>query len=249
MKNFKLTLFTFIQILLLLLLCARPTALSNAFDVRFALADTVTAQPTAGSYACILSDTTYFYSAPDLRRGVFVLPKTYYVKLLSYDSDFCKIEYLYDDNDCRKLIGYAQTDKLTFVDYIPNRPYLYYLFDVQYYIDDTAPSDSSFLNQLTVTCVYYGDYKIGSETYCYVLRGESFGYIPKPSTLLYEENTEYADRFLSTPPDTPTQSTPLEEENSSPAQIAILITLCLLVPILAALILKPPHRPPYETNE
>ena len=30
---------------------------------------------------------------------------------------------------------------------------------------------------------------------------------------------------------------------------AVMIALCLLVPVLAALILKPPRRPPYESDE
>ena len=107
-----------------------------------------------------------------------------------------------------------------------------------------------FLNQLTVTCAYYGDFKIGSESYCYVLRGNEFGYIPKPSSISYDENTEYADHQIpETPPKTDETPTPTEQNQSSPAQIAILIALCILVPLLAALILKPPHKPPYDPDE
>lgn len=202
----------------------------------------------SGGYACILTDSVFFYSSPDEKRGVFLLPKSYYVKILDYKSDYCKIEYLYDDASAKKLTGYAKTDQLTFVDYTPQRPYLYYVFDVHYYIDDTI-NDSSFLNQITATCTYYGDYRIGSKTYCYVLRGDTFGYIPKPVTLSYEENPEYYDRLVQSS-ETPQDSSSLPTtDSSSPAQIAILIALCLLVPVLAALILKPPKRPPYESDE
>ena len=214
---------------------------------------TVSAQaiPAQGGYACILSDSAYFYSSPDERRGIFLLPKTYYIKLLSYGENYCKIEYLTDDSRARKLVGYAKTQDLTFVDYTPLRPYLYYVFDVKYRIEDSEIIDDSFLTEITVTCVYYGDYKIGSECYCYVLRGEEFGYIPKPSSLVYEENSEYADYVSSLTSDS-SSSAPVGEPSGfspSPVQIAILVALCLLVPVLAALILKPPRRPPYELDD
>lgn len=207
--------------------------------------------PTQGAYACILEDA-FFYAVPDENRGVFLLPKTYYVRLLEYGNEFCKIEYQADENIAQRVVGYAKTKMLTFVDYVPNRPYLYYTFDVVYQIIDTDVLDPSYLTQVTMTCAYYGDFKVGSKTYCYVLRGSQFGYVPKPATLHYEENTEYAEYLENLQVSVPA---PDEEQNStknskvSPVQIGILVVLCLLVPFLAALILKPPRRPPYETEE
>ena len=202
------------------------------------------ASPKPGDYACILEDETFFYAVPEEKRGVFLLPKTYYVRLVEYGEIYCKIEYLTDDTHVKKLTGYAKTEQLTFVEYVPERPFLVYVFDVKYQISETDKTDSSFLTQLTVTCAYYGDYNVGSETYCYVLRGEEFGYIPKPETLQFEENTEYAD-YVQAQEETK-QSSALSSESPtdnnsgmSPWQIVILVALCLLVPVLAALILKP----------
>ena len=207
--------------------------------------------PSVGSYACILSDTTYFYASADERRGLFLLPKTYYVRLLEYRADYCKVEYQTDTSNAKRLVGYARTADLTFVNYTPVRPYLYYTFELYYKIEDAAQMDSTFLTELTLSCVYYGDYIIGSERYCYVLRGDEFGYVPKPLTLQYEDNPEYADYLASLQPDpVPSDSTSDETvHNNSPAQIAILVAVCLLVPILAALVLKPPRRPPYELDD
>jgi hypothetical protein len=204
--------------------------------------------PLTGDYACILSDDVFFYTATDGRKGLFLLPKSYYVRLLEYRYDYCKVEYQ-TDISAKRLVGYVATDKLTFVDYIPSRPYLYYVFDLRYTIEN-ASTDSQFLTEITVSCIYYGDYVIGSERYCYVLRGDEFGYVPKPATLSYEENEEYADYVASLQPDsTPTPDTvPPSAKENSPAQIAILVVICLLVPILAALILKPPRRAPYEDD-
>lgn len=226
-----------------------PAALDNAsfFHASAPITATASGSYTYSSYAYVQADA-YFYSVPDERRGLFLLPETYYVKILDYQSDFCKIEYLYDDTLTKKIIGYARTDRLIPVDYVPKRPYLYYVFDVRYYIDEQL-NDSSFLNQITVTCAYYGDYRIGSETYCYVLRGDTFGYVPKPAELSFEENTEYAD-YLAAQESTSEGDTSASngDSPSSPAQIGILVALCLLVPVLAALILKPSRRPPYDDD-
>ncbi len=207
--------------------------------------------PTVGTYACILSDNAFFYASADERKGLFLLPKTYYVRLLEYRADYCKIEYQTDDSAVKRLVGYARTNDLTFVSYTPARPYLYYVFDLHYKIDNTFQTDSTFLTELTISCVYYGDYIIGSERYCYVLRGNEFGYVPKPTTLHYEDNSEYADYLASLQPEpAPDDSAEKnQEKSSSPAQIVILVAICLLVPILAALVLKPPRRPPYETED
>lgn len=216
--------------------------------VFFAPSARIQAKADTATYACICTDNAYFYSSRDEKRGIFLLPETYFVKVLSVEGDFSRIEYLYDDSHYKKLTGFAKTDTLTFVDYTPTQPYLYYLFDVRYTIDDSYVYGSDTLNQITVTCAYYGDYNVGSETYCYILRGDSFGYIPKPSTLVYQQNTEYADRLAQNSADT--TPPPSQSENAmSPLQIGILVAVCLLVPALVALIAKSPKRFPYEQEE
>lgn len=209
--------------------------------------------PAMGDYACVLGEATFFYASPDEKSGLFLLPKSYYVKLLSYASEYCKIEYQTDSGGYEKLVGYAKTEQLTFVKYIPVRPYYAYTFEVSYRLDSASQDNSDFLNQITFECAYYGDYKVGSSTYCYVRRGDEFGYVPKPDDLILDENTEYADYLASLSEPNPSPEAPptsdVTETQSSPAQIAILVALCLLVPLLAALILKPPRRPPYEAEE
>ena len=206
--------------------------------------------PPADVYACVLCDDAFFYATKDENQGLFLLPKTYFVKVLQTEEEYSKIEYQIDSEHTQKLTGYAKTSKLTAVDYIPKTPYLTLTFDIKYKLDDTS-LDPSFLNELIITCAYYGDYKLGSKTYCYVLRGDDFGYVLKPTTLVYNENPEYTDNLKSqTPaPDTEDTSSQTEPQNSSsPAQIAILVSVCLLVPVVAGLILKAPRKPPYEDD-
>ena len=109
--------------------------------------------PNAGAYACILSDDVYFYTNTEGRRGLFLLPKSYYVRLIEYRPDYCKVEYQTDDS-AKRLVGYVATEKLTFVDYTPARPYLYYVFDLRYKIEDADQTDSAFLTEITISCVY-----------------------------------------------------------------------------------------------
>ncbi len=207
--------------------------------------------PQTGDYACILTDSTFFYSAADEKRGMFLLPRTYYVRLLEYGSEYCRVEYLQDTEKTKRLVGYAKTKELTFVDYQPTRPYLYYLFEIKYRLDDSEITNSDFLTEIVLTCAYYGDYKIGSETYCYVLRSGEFGYVPKPSRISFDENTEYAEYLASQTPESGSDKTEnaAKKNKSSPAQIAILVIVCLLVPLLAGLIIKPPKRSPYDMEE
>ncbi len=207
----------------------------------------ISATADADAYACVCANDTYFYSSKDEQHGLFLLPQTYFVKVLAVEGDFTKIEYLYDDSHYKKLTGYAKTASLTFVDYTPKRPYLYCLFDVRYSIDDPHFNTSSNLSQITVTCAYYGDYPVGSNTYCYILRGDSFGYIPKPATLTYDSNPEYAENLQ--PPTTDSTPPAQAEGGMSPLQIGILIAVCLLVPVLVALIAKSSKPLPYEQEE
>ena len=205
-----------------------------------------TETPKPNTYACVLTDNAYFYLSPNGKDGVFLLPKTYYVYLLSYGDSYCKVEYATTDAYTQTLTGYVRSENLAFVDYVPQRPYLNYVFDLTYRLENVEQTGDSF-TELTFTCAYYGDYPIGEQTWCYVLREGEFGYVPKPDYLEYEENTEYADYLASLDPPSSTQAG--NKNSSSPAQIAILVTLCLLVPLLAALILKSPKTPPYEKED
>ncbi len=168
--------------------------------------------------------------------------------MLSKETDFCRIEYLYDSDYTKKLTGYAKTSELTFVDFTPQTPYLYHVFDLRYTVDGSYIEGDAFLDQITISCAYYGDYHVGSKPYCYVLRGSSFGYVPKPEGLVYPQNYEY-EEYLSkvergeiTPPTN-------DEEGMSAAQIAILITLCLLIPLLAALVIKTSKKSTYDFDD
>ena len=156
---------------------------------------------------------------------------------------YSKVEYLSDGTSSRKIVGYCLTSQLTFVEYTPKMPYLFKTFEVTY----TANGDTSdpFLNKITVTCAYYGDYTVGSKTYAYVLQGDTFGYVPKPENFFFTENSEYAEHLKENPPSDSSNG----GGSSNPLQIAILIVLCMLVPILAAAVFRSSKKRPYDFEE
>lgn len=154
-------------------------------------------------YACITQDNTYFYSTANEESGLFILPTTYYVKIISRSDDFCFVQYLDDVADYQAVYGYCKTDALTAVDFIPARPYLYYTYSATYTVEGSSPSDSGDFSTFTCSCIYYGDYKNGTTTYRYVSINGEFGYIPKTCEIEYPLNTDYLTEE-PTPDVTPT---------------------------------------------
>lgn len=240
MKKALFSLFTALTYLFLFFVSTRPCPVLTA---------KATSDPPSATYACILNEETYLYATKSEQSGLFVLPQTYYVKVLTTDAEFCKVEYLTDGESTKKLTGYCKTSELTFVDYTPQTPYFYYTFDLTYYVDPDE-KNSPLLDQITVTCAYYGSYKIGTTTYCYVLREDDFGYVPLPSDFVFTKNTEY-ETYSQTQSDEQSSSTdaPTQTANANPVQIVIIVLLCLLIPILAALILRQPKKSLYEWEE
>lgn len=200
------------------------------------------ASASSGSYACILSDGVYFHTSEAPSSGIFALPKSYYVKVLSVGEMYTKVEYLTDGERTKKLTGYCLTDELTFVDYTPVNPYLYATFDV-IYTAENGESGDAMLDKLTLPCTYYGSYTIGSKEYAYVLQRGEFGYVPKPADFSYSENGEYAARIEGGANSAPANT------SGNGSQAALLIVLCLIVPLLAALLIKGAKPLPYELDE
>ncbi len=220
--------------------------LSLAFPRRiFASATT-----SESAYACVLQDDVFFYSDQLERKGLFILPKTYFVKILSHGEIFCQVEYGAATANSKTLVGYCKTDELEFVTYTPDRPYLTQTLDITYKID--GMTGAPFLTSYTVTCAYYGNYAVGSELYAYVLQNDKFGYLPLPTGFTYPENSEYYDKLAAeTPDETPPAEEPAapKKESGNPVQTAILILLCVLIPILAALIVRPNKKAPVDPEE
>lgn len=204
----------------------------------FAPPSTLSKATAAGgyTYACIGEDC-YFYDTPTLTRGVFLLPETYFVKILEEQDAYYRIEYLTDTAFTRKIVGYCRKEKVSPVDFQPTNPYLYRSFDVKY--QTGGETGDGFLTQITLSCAYYGDYRIGEQDYCYVLRGEEFGYVPKPDGFFYERNPEAAQ----------TPSSPAKDDSASSPPYLLFLILALLAPAVAFLLFKSSSKKPFDPPE
>lgn len=165
-----------------------PTAVSTA---ALTTDNLLSAEAETNAYACIAQENTYFYSSADENSGLFILPTTYYVKIISKSDDFCFVQYLDDVAEYKAVYGYCKTQDLTQVDFTPARPYLYYTYTATYTVNGTASTDVGDFSTFTCTCIYYGDYKNGTLTYRYVNINGEFGYIPKTCEIEYPLNTDY----------------------------------------------------------
>lgn len=164
----------------------------------------LTAHAETESYACVTEDNTYFYSDADEESGLFILPTTYYVKIISKSDDYCFVQYLENVADYKAVYGYCKTESLTDVDFIPARPYLYYTYSATYAVEGSYATEEGNFSTFTCECVYYGDYKNGTTVYRYVCINGEFGYIPKTCEITYPLNTDYlpAEPDAASPTDT-----------------------------------------------
>jgi hypothetical protein len=196
-------------------------------------------------YACILGADTYLYSSADENTGLFIIPKTYYVKVIGEGTEFCHVQYMTDTYLYKAVTGYCKTSDLSFVDFAPECPYLFYTLELTYYfegyLEDSITGDN-FLYEHNVTAAYYGDYKIGSSTYCYILLDGAFGYVPKNMEIIYEENTEY------TKVDNEEGSDSVTDTNLSSLRVVLLIILTLFTLALVYFIFRPHTKKQTDYN-
>lgn len=229
--------------LALLFVCLAPmTALAAEEGMPAALAAEDTAAGTTEEdgeatpgygYARITEDGVYLYRTASASAGLFVLPRSYFVKITGEAGDYLAVEYLSATAGRTAVRGYVLAEEVTAVDYIPETPYLYYSVDVTFSAGEAAGLPSGFITEYTVSAPFYGTFSFGSSTYYYVELNGTFGYVPASActALDYPLNTEHTEVPAPEEPD----EQPTAQAGLSTASIVL---ICLLVAAaLAALIL------------
>lgn len=200
------------------------------------------------SYAYIPNTSVAFYSDAEeaSRLLLFYLPETYFVRILGEIDGFYRVTYLDDVDGAKPLTGYVSSSLVVKVDFIPETPYLRKKIEVTYYAPGYYDGSDDLLSRYTVSCPYYGSYSEKGKDYCYVLRGDRFGYVDRPMGFTYPRNDEYEKHasFSKEPEETVADASGL-----SPAQIVFLVLLCLLIPTLAALVLRSPKKSVYSDDD
>ena len=156
------------------------------------------ASPAAEEYAVAARNDVWLYSEENEDSGLFLLPYTYYVRVLERGEEYSAVVYGEDAAPYRTVEGYCKTDLLTFVGFIPERPFLKLEVTVTY----TVPGASSQMgngtfDEIERTFHYYGTSYLGTQRYFYVLSDGVFDYIPAARNPLNSELERHCNRFVS----------------------------------------------------
>lgn len=189
-------------------------------------APTLAANAESEVYAVAETSDVWFYKSENEEEKLFCIPRTYYVKIVSRGQPFSLCEYLRDNAPYQKVLGYCLTDSLTFVDFIPQRPYLYREVTVEYVLPGAALGDGKFAGKKE-TFVYYGTRYEGGQLYFYVGKNGEFDYIPASEELTFELNTDYL-------PDPETPAASGKSPGALSAVQIVLITLAAVAVLIVA---------------
>lgn len=200
---------------------------------------------TDGRYAVCVQDV-WFYAGENEEEKLFLVPDTYYVRVLEEGEIYSTVEYLTDDPPYKKLLGYCRTDQLLFVDFIPVRPYLRKQITVSYTLPGSGSLDDAF-STVERTFVYYGDRYENGQLYLYVLLDGTFGYIPASAPPEYEHNTDYLTS-TSGDGDEGTEP-PSADEGIGATQIVVICLACAAAVAIAIILMRGKQKPGGEQQE
>ena len=221
-------LFLFPLIVIVLILSARPMLPASAEGDVYAVAD---------------SRDVWFYSSRSEESKLFLLPYTYYVRVVEQGTEYCAVEYLVDEAPFRKLTGYCKTDKLTFVDFVPVRPYLFREVTLTYSLNDNSSVlGSGNFNTVQRTFVYYGLRYSGDRLFYYVLSDGVFDYVTAREEPEYELNTDY---LVPAAPEEPDPE-PDPARGLTGVQIAMICIGCVALVAVAVFLLRGKPSPASE---
>ncbi len=188
-------------------------------------------------YAVAARADVWLYAEENEDSGLFLLPYTYYVRVLERGEEYSAVVYGEDAAPYRTVEGYCKTDMLTFVDFVPERPFLKLEVTVTY----TVPGSSSQMgngtfDEIERTFHYYGTSYLGTQRYFYVLSDGVFDYIPAARDVNYELNTDYLTETVAPAP----EEEPTAEPSSglSALEIAALVLGVVAVAAIAFFVLR-----------
>ena len=184
-------------------------------------------------YAVAADSNVWFYAAESESERLFLVPETYYVRVLNEGEIFTAVEYLVNDAPYKKVMGYCRTEALTFVDFIPARPFLRKQITVTYTLPGPGTLGGEF-SGVEKTFVYYGMRYDAGGLYFYVLADGKFGYIPAEEPIEFERNDDWLS--VPTPPTSGESEAPMPDDSPSVLQIVAICAVALCALVVAALV-------------
>ena len=218
------------------------------FPILRASAEEAGKTPAAEVYAVAARNDVWLYTEENEESGLFLLPYTYYVRVLERGEEFSAVVYGEDAAPYRTVEGYCKTEMLTFVDFIPERPFLKLEVTVTYTVPGPSEMGNGTFDEIERTFHYYGTSYLGTQRYFYVLSDGVFDYIPAARDVNYELNTDYLEETVAPAPDGP--SPEAEPSGLTGWQIAALTLGILAVAAIAFFVLRGKRSPvPSEGEE
>ncbi|MDE5897272.1 MAG: hypothetical protein K2H43_05635 [Clostridia bacterium] len=204
-----------------------------------------TARAEGEQYAVAAARDVWFYSEADENKGLFILPYTYYVKVLSEGDPFCYVEYQDASDGYKPLTGYCRRDALTFVDFQPTRPFLKKRITLTYSIDSGSGFGGGAFDSIERTVSFYGTFASGTAPYYYVYGDGEFGYVRATTPVSYDLNTDYLTPASGDDPEPPTTSA---NKGINGVEIALVCLLCVAAVIVAFFVIKG-KKPPVANRD
>ncbi len=204
----------------------------------------VRASAENGQYAVADARDVWFYGQADESKGLFLLPYTYYVRVISEGEIFSFVEYQDSSDGYKPITGYCLREQLTYVDFVPARPYLKKRITLTYTIDTGAGVGNGSFNNMERTVCFYGAFSSGTAPYYYVYADGVFDYVPAVEPVTYDLNTDYVK------PATGETDPPPAAENKgvNGMQIALICVLCGAAAVVAFFVIRG-KKPPAPNRE
>ena len=122
------------------------------------------------TYARIQQDC-YLYEKEAEDSGIFILPESYYVKILKRGNVFHQVSYLDDSDFATAVYGYVLASTVKIIEnYTPENPYLEHKLTVTFKVS-TALYNIAMQNELLeirLDLPFYGISRVNTKTYNYV---------------------------------------------------------------------------------
>lgn len=192
-----------------------------------------TANADDGVYAVAAAQDVWFYAAEREDSKLFLLPYTYYVRVLSRGDVYSSVQYLDDAPPYRAVRGYCRTDSIRPVDFVPERPFLYRTVTLAYTLPVTPALGGGNFSRVERTFCYYGmRYEDGALLFYVHDENGVCDYIPANEPLVYELNTDYLSEEVPAAAESGASASP------SAAQIVVICIACVAVVGIAVLVLR-----------
>ena len=132
-------------------------------------------------YFRVLISDAYIYQDALCTQKIFEVPKTYYVKAESYNKEYARVSFGYDNSGYPVIMGYMKVSDLTPASVVPTNPYN--VIKVSTALSDILFNDANLKNAYfnvpnNTFMTYYGNYNLeNGSTLCYVYCNNKLGYI------------------------------------------------------------------------